>query len=296
MTKTIFAATVLLCSLASQARADTQCTAFSWAQSGDSHKAAMLVRAQVGDDSQWLQLDTGSDVSFLYRHPNLERHERPTLPVTLVGNDSDPASGAIDLGPQTFVHRGDITPGRAEGVLGLDALLGRILVIDYPNRTLCQLPASHLEAQAGKWLPLPSRIRSGKVFLFTRVGGDFEWGYFFDTGASLYHLLVDKKDWRQLTGRRGDEADNLYLEGHSWGQPVNTVGAPATTAITLGNFPLSPDGDGTLVHYIRQQPDRFDRYPVRARGLIGNAPFYNEVVLLDLRRDRDVFALYRPQR
>lgn len=271
----LFLSFILFAARASGSSTPVQCAEFSWAShSAGAERAAMLVHAQLNDQPLRLQLDTGSDISALYR----------------LGGDTGTATvsgslrlGPLDLGEQHFVTFDDIAAGVAEGVIGLDALLGHQLLIDYPARTLC-LKAS---TPAGEWLEIPSRLKRGKLFLFSQVGEQPEWGYFFDTGASLYHLLVDKSRWQELTGRTGDEPDNRILRGSGWGNTLTTVGTPLPTPLRLG--PLLTGEP--LVHFVMEQPARFSGHPARAKGLIGNAPFMDRVVRIDLRGNSPLFAV-----
>lgn len=235
----------------------------------------MLVEAHLDEHPLRLQLDTGSDISALY-------HQRNGGHVSLQGRLR---LGSLDLGEQHFVDFSHIPAGAAEGVIGLDSLIGHQILIDYPARTLCVTTAP----LAGEWLEIPSRLRHGKLFLFSRVGEHLEWGFFFDTGASLYHLLVDKANWQALTGRTGDEEDNQVLYGSGWGSSLTTVGAPLTMPLHLG--PLQAEAPS--VHFVLEQPARFTDHPARARGLIGSAPFLDHAVRIDLRGSTPFFGVRR---
>ncbi len=254
-----------------------QCSDFRWARHSGGEHGAMLVDARLDQRPVRLQLDTGSDISVLYGR-------LPDMPATgrLAGSLS---LGPLELGHLEFVEFPHVTPGAADGVIGLDALLGHQLLIDYPAGTLCLVD----HTPEGNWLEIPSRLRRGKLFLFSQVGDSMEWGYFFDTGASLYHLLVDRARWQQLTGRTGSEADNRLIEGSGWGRPLTTVGAAPVDTLRIGPLTLVEP----MVHFVLEQPQRFTAHPARANGLIGNAPFLDKVIRIDLRGARPLFAVRR---
>lgn len=250
----------------------------------------MVVTVSLGGHTVDLQFDTGSDVSSLYRGAVADRfgHRVMELPSGHSGFLAPVTLADIDLADQAFY----LLPrpeGRVAGRLGLEALLGRIIQIDYPRRRLCQLDEQQFQALVPRLLLTPARIRSKKLFVYAELNGHYWPGLFFDSGASLYPLLVDKQQWQHLTGRRGAEPDNHYLRGWSRNQLITTVGAPLLQKVSLTGIALAD----ASVYYTRERPRHFAGYPVDATGLIGNAPFFEDVVVLDLRRDDAWFGVLR---
>lgn len=254
-------------------QADPQaCAPFTWITDVDGvEKAAMAVTAVIDGQQVELQFDTGSDVSGFYGGDLLNQQSGGFVSVPI-------AVGGLDLGQQKFY----VFPQRrerVEGRLGLAALLNKIIKIDYPAQQICQVSGQQFETLMPKLQLTPARVRSNKLFLYAELNGDHWSGLFFDSGASLYDLLVDKQTWQGLTGRTGLEADNRFIQGWSHDQLVTTVGAPLKGKLSLAEFDLA----SPLVHYTRERPTHFSEYPVSARGLIGNAPFFNQVIVMDLR-------------
>lgn len=101
---------------------------------------------------------------------------------------------------------------------------------------------------------------------FVRVGGEGE-----DARSSLLVAF-------ELTGRTGTEPDNVRSEGTSWGQMFTGIGAPALGALEVGDVRL----ENPTVWYRPEQPNFVGAWPIYAQGLMGNAPFWDEVVVLDL--------------
>lgn len=254
---------------------------FNWITDFDgAEKAAMLVTANIDGEPVDLQFDTGSDVSGLFAISATDGGRQSfTAPVTL---------GEIQLGRQRL-HFFSRPPGRAGGRLGLEALLGKIIKIDYPQQQICRLDEQQYAALAPQLLLTPARIRSKKLFLYIELNGDYWPGLFFDSGASLYHLLVDRVVWQRLTGRTGNEPDNHYLQGWSRNRLITTVGAPLRGKLSLTGLELQ----APPVHFTRERPRHFADYPINVRGLIGNAPFFNRVIVLDLRGDSPWFGIKR---
>ncbi len=250
----------------------------------------MVVSASANGRHFDLQFDTGSDVSVFF-----ESELQPKLDIDIRENAAGyrvatvPLSlGGISFGDQDFYLLPQ-TAGRVVGRLGLRSLLGKIIQIDYPGEKICLLSAKGFADYRQQLQWSPARIRSNKLFLSAKIDGKQQNGLFFDTGASLYDLLVDRKSWRELTGREGDETDNREIQGWSRNQLVTTVGAPL-----LGNMVFGPVIiNHRMAHYTRERPHHFANYPFAADGLIGNAPFFDKVVVLDLRTERAWFGVER---
>lgn len=91
--------------------------------------------------------------------------------------------------------------------------------------------------------------------------------------------MVHESTWRELTDRSGEEQDNIVVNASSWGQTIKMVGAPAQSPLQFAGLTIAdpeifftPNG-------------KFD--PIfmgeRIDAIMGNAPFYDYAVVLDLR-------------
>lgn len=266
----------------------SNCTPFEWVTDVDgAEKAAMVVTANVAGRKTKLQFDTGSDVSGLY----LGAFQELTTNRNEYGYDIttiDLKAGELDLGRQPF-HRMPWPTSLVSGRIGLQALIGKIIRIDYPNQQICQITKEQFEQHRLHMHLVPAEIRSRKLFLISKLAGTINDDLFFDTGASLYELLVDKTNWQHLTGRQGNESDNLQISGWSHDQLVTTIGAPLATQLALGSFVA----EESMVHFIAEQPRRFEHNTIEAEGLIGNAPFFDDVVVMDLRKEEAWFGILK---
>jgi len=138
------------------------------------------------------------------------------------------------------------------------------------------------------------RIRHRKLFLEElRFGNQPLTGIFFDTGASTFTLvLLRERLWQKLTGKKGNEKDNHYLEVPAWGEKkVTLVGAKAEGILKLADLEI----ENPAIYYDSHIPaSRIMSLLVRmgirifgVNGIIGNAPFYDEyTVILDLLQSR----------
>jgi hypothetical protein len=272
---------------------------FAW----ESRKEVLYVPVRLDFDAStyWLQLDTGCNKSVIYDVP-LRRLTGQTAfkdkYFVLNGN-----IGGYEFKNERFwIKKGygsEFSPSEKYneiGVLGLGFLVRRILTVDYPNERFCvcdslaELP----EELVKKTRFAGVRIRHGKLFLEElRFRDKPLTGIFFDTGSSMFTLvLLQGQRWRELTGRKGDEEDNDYLEVPAWGgEKVTLVGAKAKGILRLGDLEI----EDPMVYFDSHIPaSGLMRLLVRVgirmfgvNGIMGNAPFYDEyTVILDLRQNR----------
>jgi hypothetical protein len=255
---------------------------FEWvAAEGVSDRVAMKVPVRLDGEDGWMQLDTGLDATVVYGNlaekRGWETHEGmyhvPALDI-----------GSIALGPIWLRARGDIavspgSEGQSLGSLGLDILVGYVVVIDYPGRRLTLLRPGQVPRwmwQHTTWAP--AELRDAKLFLNVILGGKSLDGVFFDTGASAFEMTVDLETWRDLTGRAGPEEASVRWTVASWGNSVTAIGAPARGPLVVGSARI----EEPRVFYIEEQPNLFAGWPFPAKGLVGSAPFWDRVVILDL--------------
>jgi hypothetical protein len=100
----------------------------------------------------------------------------------------------------------------------------------------------------------------------------------FDTGSSEFSLVVDLGNWSKITGLTDPEKASVKHEGSAWGKSVLFYGAPASSQLKLGKVE-----QGIPIAFTRQgAPDSFARTSYKVDGIIGNAPFWDGIVVLDL--------------
>ncbi len=251
---------------------------FEWVTAeGVSDRAAMRVPVDLAGTRGWLQFDTGLDVTLLYGdlavRQGWEEHE---------GMYQVPSFdlGGISLGP-TWVRLSEDARGGDGmlGSLGLDLLAGRLVLIDYPGRRLALLSPG----AAPRWLWqrttwTPAELRDAKLFLTVTLGGETLSGIFFDTGTSAFEITVDLGTWTSLTGCAGPEDATSRFAVTSWGKEITALGCVARGPLVIGSAKI----ENPRVYYLPEQPNFFAGWPFRAGGLVGNAPFWDHVVVVDL--------------
>lgn len=244
------------------------------------------VRLQGRSEVFRMQLDTGCNVSMVYETPfeDLRYRARPVEGresfVSLGG-----AVGGFSFDSFPFLVYEDFGSPLKEqgehpliGTVGLDMLVGKVLVLDYPNRRFCLVDsvAGELETLVSRAAFVDVQVRNDKLFLPLRIGGtDFE-GFFFDTGTSMLPLTTRPDIWRRITHRSGEEADNVRIDVPSWGKKVTLVGAPVEGSVGIGALEVP----NPLAYYASTGL-------VETEGIIGNALFYDEnVIIIDLIHSR----------
>jgi hypothetical protein len=238
------------------------------------------VPIQLNGRTYRFQLDTGSNATIFYgdeaerlgwREPGRNNARIETIRL-----------GGTRLPAQRLVLRPEIKPkpGELAGTVGLDLLEGYVTVLDYPRQHFCLVPRADMpRALFARTLWAPAtEIRNGKVFITITVGGEAQDNLFFDTGASYLALSVDFERWKVLTGRSGASDATERVRASSWGRQVQLVGAPTRKPLQVGSAHLGCP----TVFYRPDEPEQFRGFPYPAEGSVGNAPFWSEIVVLDL--------------
>ena len=103
------------------------------------------------------------------------------------------------------------------------------------------------------------RLRVPLAVQSTRLGD-----LVFDPGSSLVPAMVDRDVWRQLTGRRGEERDNLRLAFATTGDSLVLLGAVPREPLSLGGITFP----GVSVFFAESGPAEFVR-PRLGEGVVG---------------------------
>jgi hypothetical protein len=273
--------------------ADLTCVRFKWVDAvGIANRAAILVPVVAGGATLRFQLDTGETVSMIpggsagkfgIEHQyNREDGNWYTAPMDLE------LAGGQYPGREIFVDP-EITRSEPAGTVGLDLLEGKIVVLDLAGQRFClnDPDAPGVAALFERTEFTSARIRDGKLFVEARLGDEAFDDIFYDTGASAFPLQVDLPFWQQLTGRNGDEESNTRWEVRSQERTVTFIGAPAVGTLEIGQARI----ENPTVFFREDQPELFTDWEFSTRGLLGNVPFLEHVVVLDLRPDANRFGV-----
>ena len=248
----------------------------------------ILVRIDPLGVTGWLQFDTGVNVSTLYAG-TLQRvgHATSTpaaaIHITAAGFDAT-------VTPQLYANldEGDLLGRPVLGTLGIDAMRGRALAIDFPHRRLAVAAARALlppDAQPQTQVPMRIVTRSGndaELEVPVRLQTDVAAKVSYDTGSSPFVLILSNAMWRRVTGRALDDRRNLSLHTPSWGEKTSFIGAPARGTVAVGN-PLARDP----IVFTGGDAATDARFANGNDGTLGSALFVvSYVVILDFRAGR----------
>lgn len=258
------------------------CVSFEWLPwKGFSEKGGIRVPIKYGGKNHWFQLDTGADATIIYGQPDKSLDWKETQGQKWARlTDVEFAGMKFPVAQFYSMPAMPSDPKYIEGIIGLDLLMGNVAVLDFPGKRLCLVPHADAppefltQSQSAKAL-----IRDGKFFIVNaKVNGQKVDGLFYDTGASAHALGVDFEDWKAMTGNSGEEPSNIKVAGYAWGKPMNFIGAETKGEFEIGSIKL-----GKQFAFYRSEPlDFFKKFPIPATGTIGNVPFLDKVIVLDL--------------
>lgn len=268
-------------------------------------KSAIFLPVTLDSDARryYLQLDMGTDANILlYSLPvsigNNSVNRKPVTSNELVncykvdanlkgklgGMDMNVDSNSYllmrsktDLSPDFNIKEGSII-----GTVGLKYFHDKVLIIDFPRQQFAIISDPST---------LPDPFRDTASFIHTNMAGyrlavpvtihdSLYKGFFYDAGSSIFDLLVSKKTWQKLTGKKGDETDNTKLSVNQWGSKLEAIGAPMKYPVTIGKATIAL----AMVFYLPAYPDLKTAYG--CDGLFSNSAFYSKSILIDLKRNR----------
>lgn len=228
-------------------------------------RVAMTVPLAAGE---FLQLDTGADISFLY--PPCCDFDG-VRPFELTGKNG----AAIKCG---FACHKDmqVTDG-VVGTLGANYFADSVLLLDYPNQRFAKVSSSDSGGLSGRvsWLDSMFCERTQDLCVAVSVAGE-KLGYAaIDTGSSLFDLTLNRSLW--LENVHSDDRDNppVTMAVPAWGGVIEVVGAPVSTDVQLADKSVS------CSVYSAKQPDGSEYVPADYVGVLGNGLFSADCLVLD---------------
>jgi hypothetical protein len=252
-------------------------TAFEWGKApGFSERGSIIVPISLGDATYNYQLDTGTYVTIVYGGETAKRFGW-TPGQTMVHVPSI-GVGGITLPAANVRVAASSQGGGIAGTIGLDVLIGRVVVLDFPARRIYILLRADLPAAVRRRISwTPAKIRGGKFFVHAKLDGADCDGLFLDTGSSAFPLVVDADHWKTLTRPTYGEHPAREVSVNSWGKQVKLVGQPALGAIEIASLRV----DHPLIFYPPGDALGLQKQPHAVSGLLGNALFWDDILVLD---------------
>jgi hypothetical protein len=175
--------------------------------------------------------------------------------------------------------------------LGLDALIGQVVAIDYPRSRICFSRPANFPFQiysATHWSP--AAIREGHLWVPVQIGAKEYKDFFFDTGSDLLPIFTDAALWHGLTGLSDPKAADHVLSGNAWGATMSLVGSEVKAKVRIGDVEIA---SSPVAYFQPARPTIFATDQSGADGLFGNALVSKHIVLLYL-SSRPLFGLLDP--
>lgn len=225
-------------------------------------KAAILINIEGGDK---LQLDTGSPSSYLYQpHYQFKSKQKFNLTTT---------NGRL-ISEFFEMHKSASSKSNVVGTLGASYFKNSILIIDFAGRKLLKtdkLPEaykkysiSYIEGQVTENLHIVTQVKIGNLELAPVV---------FDTGSSIFKLVVNKKDWLSVVNPEDRLAPKYMMKVNAWGRAVKLMGADSVAPICLGDI-------CTKGKVFYTDDPQLDFSKAGLSGLVGNAILGDKYTLI----------------
>ena len=216
----------------------------------------------------YFQLDTGSDQSYLYAYDSI-------IPQVSWINSSENELHST-LGPLSLEKLSTVKcyqeNGRIHiGTLGADFFKGRIIEIDFRNQQI-QFLTSY---DSISYTLFPITLSYGRpiIRLNTSLGS---YDFLLDTGSSLFELWTTPSIWKKLRDKSISEKSYPI---NSWGTINTAYRAPIKQEISPLIFNTIPV---TEIWYNANQRFKKEFKTLNISGIVGNKPFLNQIILLDL--------------
>lgn len=169
------------------------------------------------------------------------------------------------------------------GTLGADLLENKVIIIDYPRKSLFigdSLPANLQQLQLTSFLfamrriLIPATIEGKNTILY------------FDTGSSAFELLTDKATCYKLAA---DSSQPIQYPVQSWGKTLTANTLVTHVSITVGGLAI-PVHHATWIEGVSDaQVNQMMKMGIG--GMTGNKLFLSYKLVLDTKNKK--FALYR---
>lgn len=168
------------------------------------------------------------------------------------------------------------------GMAGLGFFRHRELMIDFPRQqfTLAGketiLPLTYRDSS----LYVPLQVANNRLSVPVSIGDSSFKGFFYETGNSIYDVVVSKELWQKLTGKKGDEKDNMRLGIETWGSRTEAIGRSVHKPLKIGIWRFAEP----YLFFIPASPDLKTVYG--CDGFFGNSVFFGKTIIIDVPRRR----------
>ena len=270
---------------------------FEW--QGDSNNAqwephsALLLPVKFPSCSEqfYMQFDLGAPYSMFYRHEIEKIRSKYPKAVQKADSSSVVRNCTFKVGDMPVNAKEIVVKEtgsamdagekkiRIIGTIGADFIVGRVILIDYPNQKI--FTGIELPSKLKLDRPLTNFVFAGRSILFPAVIGGKNTMLFFDTGSSAFQFITDK-----------ETASSLAIPGavptqypvKSWNRILTAYTLSANGNITIGTHTIPLNKVSYVTGASSEQIDRMMKMGMG--GMIGNKLFINFILLLDMRNNK----------
>jgi len=255
----------------------SNCSSFEWGTDPElGPRAFMTVRPKLANHPVVFQLDTGLDSTVFY---GTEWAQENGLTIKTEGKRRFVVAD-FEFGGTTFLNQRisimDHASDATVGSIGMDVVQNRAMAIHFERKRVCimdRIP-SGLEKRTA-WTN--ARIGRNRMFVEVKVGERTISNVIYDTGSSLFPLVVEADLWHDLTVPGISENHINTVNVSSWGTMVSFGGARTRAPVIVGDYSL-----GRIAVFRRMDSKSlFADWPMEVDGVLGNKPFFGGWVILD---------------
>lgn len=163
------------------------------------------------------------------------------------------------------------------GSWGLDACLGKVVLIDFRNQRIAFLDQPVNERLISF---VPFKLEKNRIKVPITINGK-EHYFLYDSGASLFPIMTVKKGWDLIN----PVTVNDTIKGVStWGKKYDVYGAPLAAKAYLGTTQLE-----RKIIYYHPDPEKYHEKIFDESGVIGsigNSYFFDRILVIDFKSNR----------
>ncbi len=231
-------------------------------------KTAIKIPVQLEGDTNtyYFQFDTGANHSSLYT-----KGADSTFVNRIAEKEINSSIGTLKLDINSSMSF-STAKGNTIGTIGSDILKDKAIEIDYNNQKIKFLS----QYNENKYQLSDISKSFGRPVINIEVKGK-PYPYLFDTGASLFDLWTTKKYWNKWKDK---EASISEFPIYSWGKTNTAYRTQLKAPTNINGWPT------TSVKQVWYNSNKnFNKLFKEADvdGIIGNVPFLNEVILIDMK-------------
>lgn len=164
------------------------------------------------------------------------------------------------------------------GTIGANLFQNKYLLIDFANERLATLDSLN-KYYKEKTAFVDIRLDNGRIKVPVRINDSIRY-FMFDTGASLFPLVVTKEDLKLISN---SNVANDTLNISSWGEYYDVHGYSITSNISIGDLKIN-----TQNFNVYDSKKEFKQFYEQEEimGLMGNAFFVDKAVIIDYQNQK----------